>query len=202
MFSKERTPPLFPLENVEFHGFHLFLYICGTVFTRFSHVFHTVFMVFARLCVLLLQWAAHPPPLLLPYRKYACSRLSFVFSFTLATCFTCLHMPFTHRSHHSHIYVVYLCFNGPRHATADLLYAVVQLCSCVTVRAWRSALPRDRRICDFPHCAPCFAAFMLENDQAWHVEDQSRLHVVSIGPTEPILLQICFHARIIEFQMD
>ena len=36
------------------------------------------------------------------------------------------------------------------------------------IRAWRVALPSARRVHDFPHCARCFASFVLDNDAAWH----------------------------------
>ena len=39
-----------------------------------------------------------------------------------------------------------------------------------TMRFWTKPLPLHRRVADFPHCAPCFASFMLENDAAWHAE--------------------------------
>ena len=39
-----------------------------------------------------------------------------------------------------------------------------------TVRVWRTHLPHHRRVPDFPHCAPCFASFMLDNDAAWQNE--------------------------------
>ena len=37
-----------------------------------------------------------------------------------------------------------------------------------TVRYWINPLPRDRRVIDFPHCASCFASFVLDNDAAWN----------------------------------
>ena len=39
-----------------------------------------------------------------------------------------------------------------------------------TIRTWYFPLPMHRRVADFPHCAKCFAVFMLENDAAWHAE--------------------------------
>ena len=36
-----------------------------------------------------------------------------------------------------------------------------------TIRDWQISLPRSRRVHDFPHCATCFASFMLDNDAAW-----------------------------------
>ena len=37
-----------------------------------------------------------------------------------------------------------------------------------TLRLWSRPLPHERRVPDFPHCGPCFASFMLDNDTAWH----------------------------------
>ena len=37
-----------------------------------------------------------------------------------------------------------------------------------TIRQWTSPLPLCHRKADFPHCAACFASFMLDNDVAWH----------------------------------
>ena len=37
-----------------------------------------------------------------------------------------------------------------------------------TLRLWPRPLPHERRVPDFPHCGPCFASFMLDNDTAWH----------------------------------
>jgi len=42
-----------------------------------------------------------------------------------------------------------------------------------TIRQWVRPLPMTRRVPDFPHCAACFAAFMLENDAAWHREQEA-----------------------------
>lgn len=39
-----------------------------------------------------------------------------------------------------------------------------------TVRVWSTPLLHHRRVPDFPHCAPCFASFMLDNDAAWQNE--------------------------------
>ena len=39
-----------------------------------------------------------------------------------------------------------------------------------TVRVWGNPLPHHRRVPDFPHSAPCFASFMLDNDAAWQTE--------------------------------
>ena len=39
-----------------------------------------------------------------------------------------------------------------------------------TVRTWNTPLPMHLRVQDFPHCASCFAKFMIENDAAWHAE--------------------------------
>jgi hypothetical protein len=39
-----------------------------------------------------------------------------------------------------------------------------------TVREWSNPLPHHRRQNDFPHCAPCFASFILDNDAAWQTE--------------------------------
>ena len=40
-----------------------------------------------------------------------------------------------------------------------------------TIREWSRPLPMERRVPDFPHCPSCFAAFVLENDAAWHQEN-------------------------------
>ena len=40
-------------------------------------------------------------------------------------------------------------------------------CVCHGVWMWSQLLPLACRVPDFPHCAPCFAAFMLENDAEW-----------------------------------
>ena len=39
-----------------------------------------------------------------------------------------------------------------------------------TIRQWARPLPLERRKADFPHCAACFASFMLDNDAAWHLQ--------------------------------
>ena len=36
-----------------------------------------------------------------------------------------------------------------------------------TIREWTRPLPLHLQIADFPHCAACFASFMLDNDAAW-----------------------------------
>ena len=36
------------------------------------------------------------------------------------------------------------------------------------LREWSRPLPMARRHADFPHCAPCFASFMLDNDAEFH----------------------------------
>ena len=36
------------------------------------------------------------------------------------------------------------------------------------IRQWGRPLPMTRRVADFPHCAPCFAGFMLDNDASFH----------------------------------
>lgn len=38
-----------------------------------------------------------------------------------------------------------------------------------TIRTWMRPLPMEKRVADFPHCARCFSAFMLDNDSAWHI---------------------------------
>ena len=45
---------------------------------------------------------------------------------------------------------------------------VVAMHERFTVRTWNIPLPMDRRVANFPHCPRCFAAFMLDNDAAWH----------------------------------
>ena len=35
-----------------------------------------------------------------------------------------------------------------------------------TTRIWTKPLPLEQRKSDFPHCAKCFASFMLDNDAA------------------------------------
>ena len=35
------------------------------------------------------------------------------------------------------------------------------------IRTWRNALPMARRVNAFPHCARCFASFVLDNDAEW-----------------------------------
>ena len=37
-----------------------------------------------------------------------------------------------------------------------------------TIRTWDHRLPPWKRVPDFPHCAACFASFMLGNGAAWH----------------------------------
>ena len=49
---------------------------------------------------------------------------------------------------------------------------VVAMSERFTIRTWNTPLPMDRRVADFPHCPRCFAAFMLENDAAWHAGHQ------------------------------
>ena len=36
-----------------------------------------------------------------------------------------------------------------------------------TIRQWTQPLPMQSRVAEFPHCASCFASFMLDNDAAW-----------------------------------
>ena len=36
------------------------------------------------------------------------------------------------------------------------------------IREWYRPLPVADRVADFPHCAPCFAGFMLDNDAEFH----------------------------------
>ena len=41
-----------------------------------------------------------------------------------------------------------------------------------TLRQWDQPLPMHLRIPNFPHCARCFSAFMLDNDAAWHLPSE------------------------------
>ena len=58
--------------------------------------------------------------------------------------------------------------NSRSMTTASFARKVQAMDERFTLRCWSKPLPLQRRIPDFPHCGPCFAAFMLENDAAWH----------------------------------
>ena len=46
------------------------------------------------------------------------------------------------------------------------------------IHYWSNPLPMASRKPDFPKCARCFSAFVLDNDAAWH-----RAHAPSPGGT-------------------